>query len=146
MTDLDAFCPQRTDLDCGVAVVAALCSVSYERAVEALSLWREGTDTLLPSERPDPTQHGNTTRELRRAVRALGVPSRCVYASSRYWTPVGEEDGALMALDRNSDRGHWLAVVDGRIWCPLEGAWWTPSDYFGHYDADPFSLVATRFR
>ena len=39
-----------------------------------------------------------------------------------------------------------LAVVDGRIWCPLDGTWWTPSDYFEHYEADPFSLVATRFR
>lgn len=116
---------QRTDYDCGIAALATLAGVGYERA--AAALFFAGYPRQAAGER------GTTTRMLAEAATFLGLAARG--ARLRVLRPRLREDGypldnpttrvprrSLVKDPRENGQWHWVVrTAAGRFWDPERG-------------------------
>lgn len=111
---------QRHPRDCGVAVLAMLCGVSYEEALVAVS-----------AEAPMVLTHGLTTQQLVGAARRLGYRLR---RTKRY--DVETDTGALCVQNPRWPTDHLVVLAEDRI-IETDGLLWEPDTFFKHYHAKP---------
>lgn len=114
---------QRHARDCGVAVLAMLCGVSYEEALVAVS-----------AEAPLVLTHGVTTAQLKRAAKRLGHRLR---STTRY--DLESDTGALCVRNHRWPTDHLVVLAADRI-IETDGLLWEPDTFFKHYLAQPGML------
>lgn len=124
-----AFIRQRNTQDCGVAVIAMLCDVTYEEAERAIP-WRRGGNLS-----------GTTTKQLRDGAMRLGYSTKStsqnrlkVVVAPKWWAGLpppepghlwGEvPNNSLVKVPHPEGPGygwHWVAWRKSRVYDPARG-------------------------
>lgn len=130
------FVRQKGKKDCGVAVLAMLCDVTYEEADKAIPWRREGNFD------------GTTTKQLQEAAAKFGYRTEStpqdrlkVVKALKSWSslpsPLVEDfwvlipDNSLVKIPHPKGPGwgwHWVAWRKGRVYDPARGVF-TPGKY-----------------
>ena len=143
--------PMRTGLDCAACVVAACADVAYEVARDVLVGWYE--PGVAGREGVHFYDYGATARELRAALRFLGVPSRLKFETCRQVVREGwgldAARGAALVLHPDVDApactmGHWLYCDAGRLIDPGDLQEWTWEEYSSSTGAHLHAIVYLR--
>lgn len=128
-----AFIRQKGRLDCGIAVLAMLCNVTYEEADKAIPWRREGN------------VHGASTTMLRVGGHMLGYWTEStpqdrlkVVRAPKSWAdlplPMVSDfwalvpDNSLVKVAGGEGLWHWVAWRKGRVYDPARGVF-TPGKY-----------------
>lgn len=115
--------PQRTNMDCGIACVAMLLGVSYEKALLAFG---------------DELEHGAKTRQVQAAARKLGSVLRLRRTFDL------ENDTGLLAVRSLKWKADHLVVLREGLVIDTDATLWEPSCYLQVYEARALSLLVVR--
>ncbi len=111
---------QRNDFDCGIAVAAMICGVSYRAAANA---------------DPHPRRRrGLTENDFRETCRSLGLGVRIIKpAHYRPFNTVACPSGTIAAIvrERGCTVGHWIAIDGDKVLDPDLGQRIAKKDGFG---------------
>jgi ABC-type bacteriocin/lantibiotic exporter with double-glycine peptidase domain len=110
-----AFVKQRTKADCGVAALAMLCDVKYEKAYDAID-WR-----------PSSTIHGLDTRQLRDAADKLGyntyggIDGRLLPCGPTRWRAIPSRSLVKIPNPNGQGMWHWVVWKGNKVYDPARG-------------------------
>lgn len=125
-----AFVKQRNNKDCGIAVLAMLCEVTYEEAEKAIPWRKEG---LL---------YGTSAKQLREGALKLGYTTKSTAQNrmkplkDKKWEVI--PNNSLVKIphpDSDTRMFHWVVWRKGKIYDPARGVFTlrnislTPSSY-----------------
>lgn len=123
---------QLYERDCGIASLAVVAEASYEDAYVAVK----------QVDRRHRGKQGLDNREIVKAARKLDlllVPTR------KY--DLDDDEGVLRIRwndpvnEKANPGGHFVAVLEGRVWCPKDGIWVSWRDYFDRSCSRPCTLL-----
>lgn len=115
--------PQRNGMDCGIACVAMLLGVTYEKALLAFG---------------DCLDAGAKTRQIQAAARKLGSPLTLRRAFDL------ENDTGLLAVRSPKWKNDHLVVLREGLVIDTDATLWEPAVFLSAYEARALSLLVVK--